>query len=420
MTRVESDFLHQVKGHIKNKEARELVGEELARHLETERERLVKEGIPHDHAEQQAVEQMGNPVSLGMDLNKLHRPKTDWWMVLLLGIAITLSFLPVFVYGIDQGYSTWNKVLYTTLGIAIMTALFFLDYRLLRKWGGLVYGFGVAGLFSLLVLPVSFVNGAPVLQAGPLSFKAFMFLPLLLVGFAAFFVKKSSNRWIGLAMIALPLFLYVMMPDIASLFLLLTAFIAMAWNANWHRRMIAGVLIGGSAVIVGGGVWVWKHMEVYQKERLLAFLHPEQFTEGSGAVYMGVRYMLLNGGWFGHRSEPDVLTSPYEDFMYASLVYHFGWITAFIVLFVLVLLIIRLVLVHLRVRDPFGKMLVTGGGVFFTVQTFYHILMIVGLLPITRISLPFFSYGFYPTVMSALVFGLVLSVYRKKDIIYVH
>ena len=67
------------------------------------------------------------------------------------------------------------------------------------------------------------------------------------------------------------------------------------------------------------------------------------------------------------------------------------------------------------INDRYGKLLLIGGMTLFVVQFLYNVGMILGLLPITAILLPFISCGLTPTVFHALLMGIVLSVYRRKD-----
>lgn len=73
-------------------------------------------------------------------------------------------------------------------------------------------------------------------------------------------------------------------------------------------------------------------------------------------------------------------------------------------------------MISYKINDRYGKLLLVGGLTLFVVQFLYNVGMILGLLPITAISLPFISYGLTPTVFHALIMGIVLSVYRRKDI----
>ncbi len=89
------DFLDQVHEQIKAIEAKEMISHELNHHINSERKRLVQSGIEEEEAERVAIKQMGSPVQLGQRLNKLHRPKTDWWLISLLVVTVGLSFLPL-------------------------------------------------------------------------------------------------------------------------------------------------------------------------------------------------------------------------------------------------------------------------------------------------------------------------------------
>ncbi len=77
----------------------------------------------------------------------------------------------------------------------------------------------------------------------------------------------------------------------------------------------------------------------------------------------------------------------------------------------------RISLIFRTVKDPFGKMLVSGSFAIFTAQVTVSIGMSLGLLPIISVSLPFMSYGALSAMINAFLFGLVLSVYHKKDMI---
>ncbi|MFS1516658.1 FtsW/RodA/SpoVE family cell cycle protein [Bacillus sp. SCS-151] len=86
---------------------------------------------------------------------------------------------------------------------------------------------------------------------------------------------------------------------------------------------------------------------------------------------------------------------------------------------ILSFLISRMVAVYDKISDKFGRMLVVGDISIFTVQAVYNISMVLVFLPLTSIPLPFISYGLMPTVLNTTVVGIVLSVYRRKDLIFV-
>lgn len=85
-------FLQEVTNHIKSKEAKDLVAAELDFHLKQTKNMWIGKGLSEEIAENKAVEQMGSPSKLGQELNKLHKPKVDWFLLILLVAAMGLGF----------------------------------------------------------------------------------------------------------------------------------------------------------------------------------------------------------------------------------------------------------------------------------------------------------------------------------------
>ena len=56
-------------------------------------------GLSEEVAEDKAVEQMGSPIKLGRELNKLHKPKVDWFLLILLVVCDGARFLPIIALG---------------------------------------------------------------------------------------------------------------------------------------------------------------------------------------------------------------------------------------------------------------------------------------------------------------------------------
>ncbi|NEZ00859.1 FtsW/RodA/SpoVE family cell cycle protein [Bacillus shackletonii] len=88
-----------------------------------------------------------------------------------------------------------------------------------------------------------------------------------------------------------------------------------------------------------------------------------------------------------------------------------------ILFLILSLFIARIIIVTLKINDSYGKLLLIGALAVYGVQFATNILMVIGLFPLTGISLPFISYGLMPILLNAVLIGIVLSVYRRKDLI---
>lgn len=151
-------------------------------------------------------------------------------------------------------------------------------------------------------------------------------------------------------------------------------------------------------------------------DRFLGYLNPERDAQGAGFMYIRLKEVMSSAGWFGTYGDMKSIPAPDTDFVFASLTYYYGYWLALILVFVLSLFVARLIVISYKINDRYGKLLLVGGLTLFVVQFLYNVGMILGLLPITAISLPFISYGLTPTVFHALIMGIVLSVYRRKDI----
>ena len=106
----------------------------------------------------------------------------------------------------------------------------------------------------------------------------------------------------------------------------------------------------------------------------------------------------------------------HTDFVFLNLLAQYGLVLSFFIILILLLLISRLIAVSNMMKDSFGKLLTIGGIALITIELIYNIGMNFGYLPLTGMPLPFISYGLMPTLIHAIVIGVVLSAYRQKDL----
>ena len=84
------EFLENVCNEIKYKPIREDISEELSLHIEEQKDEYIKKGFEERIAEEKAVSNMGEAQEIGKKLNKIHKPKFDWILTLLVAILIGL------------------------------------------------------------------------------------------------------------------------------------------------------------------------------------------------------------------------------------------------------------------------------------------------------------------------------------------
>ena len=407
-------FLEGVTSHIRSAEARDFVSRELNEHINGEKKNLLGNGMSEQEAEETAIKQMGSPTELGQDLNKIHRPKIDWWLTGLFLLTIGFSFLPMFMW--NGIYFTKMKVVITIIGIAVTLSLMLVDYKRLYKFKWLFFGVGAVILLLLSLVPSSYIYGTPSFNIGPLTIESTMALPFFYLGWAILFSENRMKVWKAAGLYVVTVLLFLQTINLSLVLIYSMMVFVMMWCSKLGVKKKAGVTGCSLLVVLVYGLLFLFTTEEYHKERLLAFINPGRFADSGGIMYIRLKETLSQAGWFGQFGKQEFIPSGHTDLVFASITYQFGWGIGLLLFTVLTLLMARMILVVSKVKDTFGKMLIVGGITLFTVQFLYNVGMIVGILPLIGISLPFISYGLMPTVLNAVVIGIVLSVYRRKEL----
>ncbi|GGH81254.1 cell division protein FtsW (lipid II flippase) [Pullulanibacillus pueri] len=416
MSGLRHQFLQTVTRQIKVKEVKAAIQRELDDHINHEKAHWIKKGLSEADAEEKAIKQMGSPLQLGQQLNKIHRPRIDWWIGILLLIILSVGLLPI---GSFIQFTT-QKVVYTLWGLALIISLMFFDYRKLKKFK---WGFYIGGMLILFVLQFfhnAYINGNPYFIIGPLTIKSLMAIPLFYMSWAAFFRENHASAIkIGI-LFFVPFLLFISTSNLPTVIIYTTMVCVMSgWSQLDKRKMVKMYFVFFLAMLLLGGIFLNRTFMLL--ERLSGFLHPAQHANSTGYLYLRIREVLLNSGWLGHINTKDfsmLLHGEQTDYIFAAITYQYGWVFAIFLVLILGLLLYRMMYVVKKIKDPFGKILMVGAIYLFALQFIYNIGMNLGLLPLVGMSLPFISYGLMPTLMNSILIGIVLSVYRQKDVIF--
>lgn len=171
----------------------------------------------------------------------------------------------------------------------------------------------------------------------------------------------------------------------------------------------------GSLILIG--IFTWNYQPYYIKDRIIGFLNSEKVADGAGYQVLQIQELMSSAGWFGgNKSIQQFIPEAHTDFAFVSITYHYGWIAAIFLTLILLLVLTRVIIATQQVRDYFGKLLIIGSLSLLLFQMVSNIGMAFGFFPLTSMSLPFISYGLVPILLNAILIGVVLSVYRRKDL----
>ncbi|GIN40611.1 MULTISPECIES: FtsW/RodA/SpoVE family cell cycle protein [Heyndrickxia] len=408
-------FLKEVTKHIKSKEARNLVATELEFHLKKAKKMWIEKGLCEAVAEDKAVEEMGNPIKLGQELNKLHKPKVDWLIIILLVTAMGIGFLPIVALGYTNHFLI-NKVIFVILGVAAAFGMMMIDYRKLERLGWLFYTIGVLILIMLSYFSTTAINGVPYIKIGSIKIESLMAVPFFFLAWASFFNNSRLKIWHLGIIYLFSLYLFLSIPNVSTTFIYIIMVFVMLWWSLLGKKKTLIITVVPICLFIIGGLFFWSSAKEYQIARILGFLNPESYANGSGYMYLRLKELMSSARWFGTSGNKEFIQAAHTDFVFASLTYYYGYLLALILVFILSLFVARMIAITYKINGHYGKLLLVGGMTLFVVQFIYNVGMILGLLPITSISLPFISYGLMPTLFNAFLMGIVLSVYRRKNL----
>jgi cell division protein FtsW (lipid II flippase) len=412
-----NQFLEQVKSQINSKEAKKFITEELNHHIKETKKSLIQNGVNEEEAEQKAIEQMGSPIQLGIQFNKLHRPKVDWLMVLLLLSALSIGFLPiVFSYGYaDTDYYLRQKMIIVILGITATLAMMFFDYRKMKNAGWLFYTLGIMFLLINILLPNTYVNGVPNIMIGPLTLENLMAVPFFFIAWASFFNSTWLKPIYFILLFSIPVLLFLNIPSISTTFIYIVMVFSMLWWSTLKRKSIVKIFIVCALILPSSLIW---QLRTERVQKLLSFLNPEKDPHGGGYLILRIKEIMFNASWFGNPAVKEFVPQGQTNFVFVFFTYYYGWFFAILLGIVLSLFIARIILVIPKIKDTFGKILLIGAIALYSVQMISNIAMTLGLFPLMEMSLPFISYGLMPVLLNSFLMGIVLSVYRRKDLTY--
>ena len=186
----------------------------------------------------------------------------------------------------------------------------------------------------------------------------------------------------------------------------------------WRRLyVVEGLVLWGANVFMGVvAVRLWTGLAPYQRNRILSFLNPEMDPRATGWNIIQSKVAIGSGGWFGKgftegtQKRLAFLPAQHTDFIFPVAAEEFGFRGVIIALSLFAFFFLVLIRIARQAVDSFSCVMVAGvAGMLFT-HVVENIGMSVGVLPVTGIPLPFYSYGGSFMLVCLISIGLTLRV----------
>ena len=153
----------------------------------------------------------------------------------------------------------------------------------------------------------------------------------------------------------------------------------------------------------------------YRLERIFAFIDPYQDPLGSGFQIIQSLYAISPNGFFGRGLFNSIqkhyfLPEPQTDFIFAIIVEELGFLGGIIVLVLFAVLFYSGFMIAIKGKTLFQTYLASGIILSIFIQFFINIGVVIGLLPVTGVTLPFLSYGGSSLIMNFIMMGILVNI----------
>lgn len=181
-------------------------------------------------------------------------------------------------------------------------------------------------------------------------------------------------------------------------------------------KWLVGIFVGVLAVFLLVVAWNPGFLQhSYQFKRLMSFMHPFALERKGGAQLVNSYYAIHNGGLFGvglgnSMQKRGYLPEPYTDFILSITAEEIGVIGAAIIVGLLFYLMLRIMEVGIKATSQFNALVCFGVATIIFTESLFNIGAVLGLLPITGVTLPFISYGGSSMIVLTCCIGLVLNI----------
>lgn len=342
------------------------------------------------------------------------------------------------IHGFKATVYGQKQLLYAFFGVLICLVCYSINLDYLRRGKLLLWLLViVADLLVYVRLFGQAVNGAKGwINLGPINIQPLELAKLVLTLYLARMLAKADGRLVRghiisqilpTAIIAGVLMILVLIePDFGGTAILFCLVLIMYSVSGIPTGYILLSIIGITVLVVGGFslIVAWNPsflQDVYVYKRFIAFLHPFKTAANEGAQLVNSYYAIHNGGLFGlglgnSIQKRGYLPEPYTDFILSIIAEEVGSLGALVVLGLLFYLMILIMERGVKAQSQYSTLICFGVTAIIFFQTLFNVGAVLGLMPITGVTLPFISYGGSSLWVLSAAIGLVLNVTAEEKI----
>lgn len=327
--------------------------------------------------------------------------------------------------GGDGAFYLKRTLIFAAIGLVAMRLMAAKGAPMARALTPVLLGLSLIGLVAVLVPGVGHtVNGSQRwIGAGSFQFQPSEFAKLSLILYGAHLLATEPRRvrdLRGLApylvMVGVCAMLITKEPDLGSTMVLCFGVLSLLTAAGLKARTMAPI---AATVAIAGLLAI--SVNPYQQQRLTGFLNPSQGASGAGFQAQQAKIAIGSGGLFGvglgqSVQKASYLPEAHTDMIAAVVGEELGLLGMITLVGLFGLFGWAGMKTAHRARDRYSKLLAAGVTSLILSQAALNLFAVLGLAPLTGVTLPFISYGGSSLVVTLASAGLLLNIARTRGV----
>ncbi len=427
------EYIRKLLEQVRFKNAHKSIEGEIRSHIEDQIADNMSAGMERAEAEKAAVEDMGDPVEVGISMDRIHRPRVAWSVIIiavLIGIASSVihELMVLDASAHDLSISViGSHVFYTNIlaGLIAMILIYMIDYTVIAKYAKII----AAVMFLILLLGrlgITFNGVYMYLTIGPVRFltKAFMLLYAPIYG--AIIYKYRGGGFLAFAKalmwMIIPALFVLRWPSYMTALVLtmtmavqLTIAVIKGWFKIPKKLTVTALWLSITVLPISLIYLLYQNgfLRNYQMERIRAFIYLD-----SDAAYITKTVRSFSTVSIVGDSGKEILgnlPNPNSDFLLLYLANKYGLMIVLAIVATVATIIITGCIASSKSKNQLGLVMGIGCMNVLMVNLIMNMFQNIGALPYADSFMPFFSAGGSNIVLAYIFLGIVLSIYKYKD-----
>ena len=324
----------------------------------------------------------------------------------------------------DSFYYVKRQMIFIVLGIFLMITTSKIDYNIYYEKSNKILGICIILLILVLIPGIGSVrNGSRSwFGIGSLGIQPSEAAKLGMIIFTSKYLTNSSKFLKSykygvfpiLGVLFLLFGLIMLQPDLGTGMILVVSIISLLFIAGVNMKFFIG---GGILGLIG--VIILIVIAPYRMDRITSFINPWNDPLGTGFQIIQSLYAIGPGGLLGRGYLNSIqkqfyLPEPQTDFIFSIIAEEFGIVGTIFVVFMFSFIIYRGIRIALKTKDSFAKYLAFGMSFLLAFQALMNLMVVIGMIPVTGVTLPFLSYGGSSLLITLVSMGIILNISRYQ------